>query len=1075
MATSDDIKKRALELSEKTDSNSISPKEVGGIMHDLASLGENAIRNGGTLGIRKVYTSIAEMEADKNPKDLWGNPLKKGNLVVIYDGTTTGVDNNKIYAYMNPGWQLATHLDAGYATREELTELGSKLSFPTELIGYVNASNRIEPLFNWRYTSKLDLNVVEIQFPIEINMNPLVNTFVYYNVNGDVVGSYGLKESSVEVFNEFPNKPDNTRYVVLSYSEKNTIPYVIKASEADNKIKSYKDIQSKTSFRLNLPYKSYVNNKGVYVEFEYFRSSGYLPIELIASMSGNYVESLVAYSIAFFDKNKSFIGGSELADKVIKSADNLIIPNDAVYMVVSQGTSVIDNYSMDISFTHEVTTLNMYENLHKDVKALQDDTLGLKTRTSFRLSLPLKQYVNVNGDIVSHKDFNNSGFIPINMIATISGEYVTSTATYSVAFFNKEKMFVGGSELLNKEIRNISELSIPSDAAYIMISQGNTVIGDYDLYIMLRYNATPLEWFEELSKSLGRTEVSDVVVGDGFDEFNRAKYDAYKSNQYWGFNNNVVGKVSKVSVYVPSGNTNNLYLCEKGVEPYFIASFVNDSDESVWISSDVVVELTEGKYLCVQNTEGSNILVTNCMDSQLGSTLVFTGDTITSTSKNWGIPIKIELSEKETRTVVQENYNRISEIEKKIGEGTSVEPHDTLAFIPIFGQSIAIGADAKPPISTSALDGVYKVKLDSTGVVVLSAYKESSVETSCYGMAEKLKELYGGRLPWILVTGAYGYGGRTIQQLINGTSNDTEPYHYERLKIAARALKSYCDENGLKMTVPAWCWIQGESDIIVKTADYKQQLLDIHNDWQSFCKELTGQTDDVKMICYQTASFGRSVNYDVFPYNLDIPKVVLGQYELCKEDSRFVMSAPLYFNEHGPANIHLFAQDQKTLGGYEGKSLYRALIDSSYKNIYVKSHSVDGNVITLDIHVPCPPLVVDDNFVNHVDNAGFSVVKSDNTDIIEKVNVVYDKIIITCSESPIGCKLRYGATSQFSLYMSNVDGDDYTQSEHATTISSPDRMVGPRGNIHDSDNCVIGVANQIRALYNLMPYIQIDL
>ena len=125
MATSDEIKKRALELSEKTDSNSISPKEVGGIMHDLASLGENALRNGGTLGIRKVYASIAEMEADKNPKDLWGNPLKKGNLVVIYDGTTTGTDNNKVYAYMNPGWQLATHLDAGYATKSELTELAS--------------------------------------------------------------------------------------------------------------------------------------------------------------------------------------------------------------------------------------------------------------------------------------------------------------------------------------------------------------------------------------------------------------------------------------------------------------------------------------------------------------------------------------------------------------------------------------------------------------------------------------------------------------------------------------------------------------------------------------------------------------------------------------------------------------------------------------------------------------------------------------------------------------------------------------------------------------------------------------
>lgn len=121
MATSTEIKQRANTLADKTDVNSITPKEVGGIMYDLASHGENVLRNGGTLGIRKVYESVAAMEADStNPKDFWGDPIKKGNLVVIYDGTTTGVDNNKIYAFMKPGWQIATHLDAGYATKAGL-------------------------------------------------------------------------------------------------------------------------------------------------------------------------------------------------------------------------------------------------------------------------------------------------------------------------------------------------------------------------------------------------------------------------------------------------------------------------------------------------------------------------------------------------------------------------------------------------------------------------------------------------------------------------------------------------------------------------------------------------------------------------------------------------------------------------------------------------------------------------------------------------------------------------------------------------------------------------------------------
>ena len=141
MATSDEIKRKALELSEKTDSNSISPKEVGGIMHDLASLGENAIRNGGTLGIRKVYTSVSVMEADKNPKDFWGNPMKKGNLVLIYDGTTTGLDNNKIYVYMNPGWEFATYLDAGYPTRQEFSELGSKVDGEKSIVQDINVGS----------------------------------------------------------------------------------------------------------------------------------------------------------------------------------------------------------------------------------------------------------------------------------------------------------------------------------------------------------------------------------------------------------------------------------------------------------------------------------------------------------------------------------------------------------------------------------------------------------------------------------------------------------------------------------------------------------------------------------------------------------------------------------------------------------------------------------------------------------------------------------------------------------------------------------------------------------------------
>ena len=164
MATSAEIKQKAIALAEKTDVNSITPKEVGGIMYDIASHSENVLRNGGTLGIRKVYESVAAMEADStNPKDFWGDPIKKGNLVVIYDGTTTGVDNNKIYAFMKPGWQLATDLDAGYATRREITDLkdytDTKLS---ELESNVFIKNDYYWVGAWPKDNK-------IEFPVKSN------------------------------------------------------------------------------------------------------------------------------------------------------------------------------------------------------------------------------------------------------------------------------------------------------------------------------------------------------------------------------------------------------------------------------------------------------------------------------------------------------------------------------------------------------------------------------------------------------------------------------------------------------------------------------------------------------------------------------------------------------------------------------------------------------------------------------------------------------------------------------------------------------------------------------------------
>lgn len=143
MATSTDLKQRAQTLAAKTDINSIDPQEVGGLFYDMAGYAEDVQRNGGSLGIRKVYASVSAMEADStSPKDMWGKPMRKGQLCVIYDGTTEGVDNNKIFAFKAPGWEIATQLDAGYATRGELAELdGKNRGYSSPIYPFANNTN----------------------------------------------------------------------------------------------------------------------------------------------------------------------------------------------------------------------------------------------------------------------------------------------------------------------------------------------------------------------------------------------------------------------------------------------------------------------------------------------------------------------------------------------------------------------------------------------------------------------------------------------------------------------------------------------------------------------------------------------------------------------------------------------------------------------------------------------------------------------------------------------------------------------------------------------------------------------
>lgn len=136
--TATELKKRAIALAEKTKIDSVTPEEVGQLSNDIVEYIENVEINGSSLGIRKTYTSVSAMEADSTaPKDDKGVLLRRGMLVNIYNQSDQdSADNGKVFSFQNPGWAFRGTVDAGYATKEELTELDERTKDIEKKVGY---------------------------------------------------------------------------------------------------------------------------------------------------------------------------------------------------------------------------------------------------------------------------------------------------------------------------------------------------------------------------------------------------------------------------------------------------------------------------------------------------------------------------------------------------------------------------------------------------------------------------------------------------------------------------------------------------------------------------------------------------------------------------------------------------------------------------------------------------------------------------------------------------------------------------------------------------------------------------
>lgn len=308
------------------------------------------------------------------------------------------------------------------------------------------------------------------------------------------------------------------------------------------------------------------------------------------------------------------------------------------------------------------------------------------------------------------------------------------------------------------------------------------------------------------------------------------------------------------------------------------------------------------------------------------------------------------------------------------GSGTVAQNHASL--IPYVEQ----------PISGSAPAGNFETPLgNSLRMVKRLLRDENNVLTTDFD--------------YILLGSAPGQSNTTIAGLSKGQTpytNLTNDVTYG-LALAQAANKSYA--------VDVVYWSQGEADITAGTsrATYLAALLQLYTDLNTDIKAITGQSHNIKLICYQCST-----------YDQTNPNIALAQLDAAKANSNIILSTAVYAVEHVFAtNVHLAPVGYAMLGAYYGLTAKRSIVDGeTYNMLYPTRLTRQGTILDVEFPDTKYGLALSNALFPTVANSGFTAVNASSVDNpIVSVSVVSPKRLKVVLTNATSGKLRYGFAS----------------------------------------------------------------
>lgn len=365
--------------------------------------------------------------------------------------------------------------------------------------------------------------------------------------------------------------------------------------------------------------------------------------------------------------------------------------------------------------------------------------------------------------------------------------------------------------------------------------------------------------------------------------------------------------------------------------------------------------------------------------------------------------------------------------------------HKTVFCIPVYGQSLALGEEAERltdfdslaayadgRIVTEELDhsfGYFEIDNFKHWIKKTAGYQKRAYELSVYKMAQVLADQFGEDTLICIFPG--GQGATAIANLSKGT----QPY--QRFIENIQTAYETAQERGWDFFVPAICWMQGESDIVdYPSTIYHNMLTQIWKDMNDDILQITQQKDSIPFICYQANSLTRAEQFKANTYVCRETEVPQTFVNLLRDNKHFWASGPTYPYTCVNEKIHIDAQGQQAVGELAARSVIGILRGAErFRGLIPTQTETDKDTVIIHFNTSSI-LALDTIQVRKAEHYGFSVINMENKNIIQEVVLDGSNIKLTCSESPIDCRIRYA-----------VNGD-YMKSGN---------QHGPRGNLRDSE------------------------